>query len=192
MQTETIELDRGKALELYRKYREHQHWSTPIDAEIQRTYRLIAQGRVVIKALASIAAAGLGEDGYPKLAICRADVETCHLQILANGGMRMASKNWARDTETRCYIDFPAGTFPPVRRPEFGWSRRQALVPLVPVHLRPKRGLANYHILWEAIWRPEPPVDPMLLRRCGKGDLWLVLAAWDLTEVERAALAARL
>ena len=31
----------------------------------------------------------------------------------------------------------------------------------------------------------------VLLRRMGRGDLWLVMAAWDLTEVERAALQAR-
>lgn len=36
------------------------------------------------------------------------------------------------------------------------------------------------------------PKDPYLLRRIGKGDMWLVVAAWDLTEVERAALATRL
>jgi len=65
-------------------------------------------------------------------------------------------------------------------------------VPLIPVHLRPKRGLANYHILWEAEWRRLPPVDPLLIRRLGKGDLWVVVAAWDLTEVERAAIAARM
>ena len=64
-------------------------------------------------------------------------------------------------------------------------------MPLVPIDLRPKRGLANYHILWEAIWQNVPPVDPLLLRRVGPGDLWIVVAAWDLTEVEQAALAAR-
>jgi hypothetical protein len=191
MQAETLELDREKARELYRKYREHQHWSEPIDQEIQRTYRLIAQGRVVIRALASVAAAGVGDDGYPKLALCRADAETCHLSYNSDGGIRMAAKDWVRDSEVRCYFDWPAGTFPtPPSRP--AWARRRALVPLVPIHLRPKRGLANYHILFEALWRPEPPVDPMLLRRLGQGDLWVVVAAWDLTPVEQAALAARL
>jgi hypothetical protein len=42
------------------------------------------------------------------------------------------------------------------------------------------------------VWRPAPPVDPMLLRRIGLADLWVVLAAWDLTPVEQAALAARI
>ena len=64
-------------------------------------------------------------------------------------------------------------------------------MPVIPVHLRPRRGLQNYHVLWEAEWERIPPRDPMLLRRIGRGDMSLVVAAWDLTEVERAALATR-
>jgi hypothetical protein len=73
-----------------------------------------------------------------------------------------------------------------------GHWRAEALVPSVPVHLRPKRGLASYHVLWEAEWTKVVPRDPYLLRRIGRADLWLVCAAWELTEVERAALATRL
>ena len=36
-----------------------------------------------------------------------------------------------------------------------------------------------------------PPRDPYLLRRIGKADLWLVVASWELTEVEMAALSTR-
>ena len=191
METDQIILDRLEARKLWRKYQEHRHWSEPIDQEIAWTYRAIAQGRVVIKALSSMIRAGVDAGGYPKLAICRADAQRCYLSYDGRGGVRMASKEWARDNETRCYIDFPEGSFP---RPSatHNWARREAIVPLVPLDLRPKRGLANYHILWEAIWENLPPVDPLLLRRVGPGDLWIVVAAWDLTEVEQAALAARI
>lgn len=64
-------------------------------------------------------------------------------------------------------------------------------VPLIPLKFRPKTGIANYHILFEAEWERVVPKDPLLLRRLGAADLWLVVAAWDLTEVEQAALAAR-
>lgn len=106
----------------------------------------------------------------------------------------MASQAWTQNKNRRQHIDFPADSFPepPHRGRNFGWARARAVVPLVPLDLRPKRGLANYHVLWEAVWEPAPPVDPMLLRRIGQGDLWVVCAAWDLTEVERAALAARI
>jgi hypothetical protein len=190
MQTENIVLDRLEARALYRKYREHQHWSEPIDDEIRRTYQLMAQGRVIIKALESVVAAGVGADGYPKLAICRADAKTCFLSWLP-AGVRMSAREWPQNNHHRNYFDFPAGSFPPPHARSGGW-RRQAQVPLVPIHLRPKRGLANYHVLFEAVWEPAPPLDPILLRRIGEADLWVVCAAWDLTEVERTALAARI
>lgn len=193
MQPQNIVVDRVKARELYRKYRAHQHYSTPIDDEIRRCYQLIAQGRLVIKALESMVTAGVGEDGYPKLAIVRADAPTCFLEYNHDGSVRFASEAWIRAKAQRSkYVDFPPGSFPPPLRERRNWSRVQAVAPLIPLDLRPKRGLANYHILFEAIWHPAPPVDPMLLRRIGQADLWVVLAVWELTAVEQAALAARI
>jgi hypothetical protein len=188
MDTQQITVDREEARALFRKYREHQHYSTPIDWEIQRTYQNIAQGRVVIRALDSVTTAGLGEDGLPKLAIVRADAKTCMLQSWRDGSARMNKDVWQHNNHRKSYIDFPAGSFPGIRYQ----NAHRAQTPLVPVHLRPKRGLQNYHVLFEAIWRPAPPIDPLLLRRIGQADLWVVCAAWDLTEVERAVLAGRI
>jgi hypothetical protein len=192
METQTITLDRDAAREMFRKYQEHRHYATPIDQEIQRTYSAIAKGRVVVRALASIAAAGLNDEGLPKLAIVRADVERCHLNLRFDGGARFSSHPWPQENHRRSYIDMPAGSFPEATSRHRAYAA-QALVPLVPIHLRPRRGLANYHILFEAEWRQIPPKDPLLLRRIGRqADLWVVCAAWDLTEVERAVLAGRL
>jgi hypothetical protein len=192
METEQIVVDRAEARALFRKYRLHQHYSKPIDREIQRTYQLIAQGRVVIRALESMKAAGVNDDGLPKLAICRADAAECYYEWRSDGGARFAKDRWVKENHRRSYIDFPAGSFPqPVARGR-QWARAVAIAPLIPIDLRPKRGLENYHVLWEAVWQPAPPVDPMLLRRIGEADLWVVVAAWELSEVERAALAARI
>jgi hypothetical protein len=65
----------------------------------------------------------------------------------------------------------------------------RALVPLIPPWARPKAKLSNYHILWEADWT-DVPVDPALLKHLG-GPLYVVLAVWDLTEVERSVLSLR-
>jgi hypothetical protein len=186
MQTQKLEMDRDQARALYRKYREHRAWSKPIDHEIQRIYQLVAQGKIVIRALDSIRAAGVNEAGFPKLAIARADVEECFLTLSADGSAHMGSDrwSWSRASASKRFA-FPPGTFP-VKASRYGAS---AIVPHIPPDIRPARGLANYHILWEAEWTRRPPVDPMLLRRIGKGDLWLVLGAWDLTEVERAVMA---
>lgn len=186
MNVTKIEVDRSKARELYRAYKKHQHYSDPIDEEIQRAYQLIAQGRMVIQAFESIRAAGQDEKGLPKLALCRADAKMCYWRPAHQRGTFMADTQWTRSNMSRS------------KALMFDWrglaSSRdgESRVPPVPLHLRPHRGLANYHILWEAEWTPIPPQDPYLLRRIGRGDMWLVVAAWDLTPVERAALSTRL
>lgn len=190
MEAQAIHLDRAKAKELYREYRKHQHYSTPMDQEIMRAYQLLAQGRLVIKALESIKLAGLNDEGQPKLAIARADAKACHLALRRDGSATMASDDtWHRrnNAAPSKWVDFPAGSFSGMKA-----DRYEALMPSIPLHLRPKRGLQNYHVLWEAEWTKIPPRDPYLLRRIGIGDMWLVVAMWDLTEVERMALAARI
>jgi len=80
-------------------------------------------------------------------------------------------------------------------RPD-GWQKRnearaRALVPMIPPKFRPTAKLSNYHIMFEAVWKPVPPVDPFLLKHLG-GTLYVVLAQWDLTPLEQAVLAGRL
>lgn len=192
MHFETLGVTREQAKEKYREYKAHRHWSAPIDIEIQRTYQRIAQGRTVIRAFESIKAAGLDATGRPKLAIVRADAKECEMEIGDRGRVMFRDKevygsvHWERGNESKSRLLRIDDAFPDAKR-----ISGRAIVPLIPVHLRPKRGLENYHILWEADWKVIP-VDPVLLRRIGRGDLWLVCAAWDLTEVERAALGAHL
>lgn len=176
------QVDRSQAQELWRKYQTHKHYQTPADAEIAAIYKRIAQGKTAIRALESIRSAGLNAEGFPKLAICRADMAEC----------------WWRPSPNQCTF---GERFPRTRSRKtvaMDWAglnsgkwEGQAIVPIIPVHLRPRRGLANYHILWEAEWTRHYPIDPYLLRRFG-GDAWLVVAAWDLTDVERAVMSSRL
>lgn len=183
MKVETLKMDPDTARDLWRKYQSHRAYQAPHDAEIAAIYKRIAQGRTVIRALESIRTAGLNEHGMPILAIARADQTRCFLRTRGSGSVLFESERWARRNKTKnLAIDWP----------DHGIRRDgEAVVPIVPVHLRPKRGLANYHILWEAEWTKRYPVDPYLLRRFG-GDAWLVVAAWDLTDVERAVMSSRL
>jgi hypothetical protein len=191
MQTQSIELERYEAHKLWQKYQTHRYYQTPMDMEIERTYKAIAKGKVVIKALDSIRAAGTDLEGLPKLAIVRADQPKCFLTMYLNGGARMAHQPWINGNTARSlYFDFPETTFPRAAGSRKR-DRAEALTPHIPPDIRPARGLQNYHVLFEAIWEKTPPYDPMLLRRIGKGDLWLVVGAWELTEVERAAMASR-
>ena len=204
METSHIEIDRGKARELYREYRRHAHYQQPIDAECMRAYQLLAQGRLVIQALESIKRAGVKTEGvdigFPKLALCRADAVGCTVRMTHDGSATMhasdtdpRSRGWRQGGGTiqsrNCFV-FPAGTFSAPPRDQ-RW-RGEALVPVPPIHLRPRRALANYHVLWQAEWSRIVPDDPYLLRRIGRADMWLVVAMWELTPVERAALATRI
>lgn len=176
------QVDREQARELWQKYQTHKHYQTPADAEIAAIYKRIAQGKTVIRALESIRVAGLDAEGLPRLAIARADLQTCWWHPLQN---RCSFGERSPRSRSRKIVD--------MEWPGLNVNRWQAeaVVPIIPVHLRPKRGLQNYHILWEAEWTKRYPVDPFLLRRFG-GDAWLVVAAWDLTEVERAVMSQRL
>jgi hypothetical protein len=189
MDVQTIEMDRGKALEMYRKYKTHANYSPPVDMEIRRVFDAIAKGRVVVRALASIVAAGVGADGLPRLALARADARTCWFSRHQDH-FRMATSNWVNGkTAKNRYFDFPAAAFPSL--PARLTRTFASTVPHIPPDIRPKRGKENYHILYEAEWSQVYPKDPMLLRRVGAADLWLVCGAWDLTDIEREVLGAR-
>jgi len=190
MEAVKLDIDREEAAKLYREYKEHRHYDTPVDDEIKQAYRALSKGHLVIQAIESVARAGLNSDGLPKLAICRADARVCYLEA-RDGEVRFMPE--AR----RRYGHRPAGTVGvpldrlPIRT-NGGWQPHESILPMIPHHLRPKHALSNYHVLWEAEWQPIPTRDPYLLRRIGISDMWLVVAMWDLTEVERAAMATRI
>jgi hypothetical protein len=178
-------LTREHARELWHKYQSHRAHQQPYDAEIEAIYKRLARGQTVVRALASIVDAGLNEQRLPKLAICRADQQRVYWRTHHAYG-NFQTDSWMRGNAHRSRIvqvDW--------RDCRHEWPEGEAIVPLIPVHLRPRRGLQNYHILWEADWARVYPHDPYLLRRFG-GDAWLVVAAWDLTEVERAVMSARM
>jgi hypothetical protein len=178
-----LEMDKVQAGELYTNYLAHRGQMTADDRAIAAIYKRIAAGKLVIRALASITAAGLNAAGQPKLAIARADEKEidCHIW---NDGCRF-------EPRTRGNVRARDRIFS-VSIPGMSTNTRncRAVVPLIPVHLRPRKAIAKYHVLWEAEWNSYP-VDPYLLRRFGE-DAWLVVASWDLTPVERAVMSSKL
>jgi hypothetical protein len=185
---------REKARELMKAYRLHRSAQTPEDRAIERAYREIASGRVLIRALDSIKAAGLDEHGRPKLALARADHRRVRMSIGVSRDAQFYPLRWTkrpgRWSTAQWETTRHEAIVVPGLRAASHTNAADAMVPLIPVHLRPQTAIENYHILWEAEWSEAPPVDPMLLRRLG-GDLWIVVAAWDLTEIERAVMASR-
>lgn len=156
------------------------------DEEMDAIYRAISQGHQVLNLLESFRITGCDESGLPKLAIARADRMKVFYDSDRSGGI-MYSERWRRGPRST-RINIPQNYLPGFKSFTHTF---EAVVPLIPVRFRPHAKLERYHILFEAEWKKRIPVDPMLLRHIG-GVHYAVLAHWDLTEVERAALFGRL
>jgi hypothetical protein len=195
MDVETISMNRNEAREAFLAYRNQvTERGTPEDEQIMRGYKLLAQGRTLLNLTETMRSAGVDDQGLPRLAIARADARWCFLTTDPSGSAQFGSDEqpWRlRGLAQGRLTNLPADTFPEYRWDERGTTRAQALVPLVPLPLRPKGRLMGYHVLWEAEWRQIVPRDPFLLRHIG-GDLYAVVAVWDLTPLERSVIAARL
>lgn len=184
------------------------------DAELEavaRGYRALAEGTPVINLSRAINGGGHDEIGRPNLAVARADRQSVGVFSSRTWTGRCSTYHRARGTlifdsyhQHRPPREYDGLLTIEVR---VGWTiQRDALghvtdVPVIPPAARRACGgktkLRDHLVLWEVEeWRgpggfaPEPPRDPFLLRPLGRG-LFSVVAAWDLTEMERAVLASR-
>ena len=166
------------------------------DATLMTGYRALAQGKHVINGAEAIAQGGVGADGLPCLALVRADAERCFVRYHRSGAVDFGANNraFAYRVQRSLIRHFAPGTLPvwvPLPTLSWTWIREgEARVPMVPPRLRPAHALSNYFILWEATWTRLAPKDPALLKDIG-GGLYVVLAIWDLTELERMVLGVR-
>lgn len=171
---------------------------------LMRGYSAIAKGQQVIDLHQVMHAAGLqAETCYPQLAVCRANAIKCHLSMHEDGGCWFGADRerdlWRSRQAWQPFVRMPTGTFPtyigPWRegatRPSRWSQTATALVPMVPPQLHPARHLRNYFTLWDAVWTPAPPKDPLLLKHLA-GQLYAIVAAWDLTPLEQAVMRGRL
>lgn len=172
------------------------------DAEYEAVYAgyaALAEGRPLINLTEAFNHAGLDGNGRPRLAIARADRKQVqvttrrHWARLTNGMVRFDA------TSVNYYQANYQGTLV-VEVQIDGLSRDMhdgyALVPMVPADVRPSGDMKDFFVLWEVEeWadtrhRTEPDRDPYLLKHLA-GDLYIVVAEWDLTDLERAIMAGR-
>lgn len=198
MNLTTIDLDPEEAAERFHEYeRSLRNDRNAEDQAIAMGYRALARGLPVIQLSRCMDAGGWFPNGLPRLAIVRADAERCFVSTGStfNGRCNLAFTD-ARHVDNRGALVgrhvVNTSQLPPSYTHNQRW-RGETIVPLVPPRFRPRRPrLAHCHILWEVEdWAAVAPVDPALVRHI-RGDLWAVLATWDLTELERAVLAARI
>jgi hypothetical protein len=198
MTIDTITMDPGAAKLAYREYQAavraersgvRTQWKAE-DLALAQGYKALAKGQRLLNVRQAMRTAGLRvSDGYPRLAICRSDFPRVQVTMGWTGGVTfgpvIGGGRWGRTRKDE-RVDFPDGTFS-TAEPQRG-ERVSTLVPIIPPNLRPKTKLDGFHTLWEVeSWTLEPPRDPILLRHLG-GDLYTVLAVWDLTDLERAVL----
>lgn len=177
MQVSQLNVTQDAAIAALKQYKEHRGTYDARDWQIERIYRAIAKGKKVISVADSIRNAGFNVQGQPLLAVCRADSEMCRCDV---------GRDEVVFTRTREMLGGSARINIPWKNTSRSWIS-YALLPRIPPQFRPPTGkLHNYHLLWEADWTAIPR-DPILLRRIG-ADAWVVLAAWDLTDVEMNVL----
>lgn len=188
MNVQTITMSKKDALEAFRAYRKAvRERHSAEDVALMRGYKALAKGRQVLDVHDTFQRAGVDARGRPRLAISRADLGRVEMYYYRDGSARFSRRrgyHWQKG-ETFYRVLLPAGTLPANRAS----GDASAVVPIIPPRFRPVHALRGYHVLWEAEWE-DVPRDPMLLKHLS-GALYAVLAAWDLTELERAVLRGR-
>lgn len=160
------------------------------------------QGKALIDVYAVIKKAGLNSKNEPRLAVARADIKKVVFEKRDTGtGRFLMGTEWKRK-DWKTDVELPQKTFKvgwerltkPDGTPSWGLKDKEltAKVPVIPADLMPEGELKDYYILWEVKeWEQLPEVkDPFLLKRISE-NLFVILGAWDLTELERSVIAGR-
>jgi len=193
--TPTIKIDKEKAKEIYKDYLEAVKTRKEKYLEdLKKVYYHLSKGGRILDIYEVFKTSGVNEEGEPKLGIIRADAKKCvfHKQSLGSG--RFSENIDWRDQEipARFDVQLPSNTFPEWKgNKELEIIRRniQTKTPICPPHLLPNGKLDNYYILFEVEeWNEMMKAkDPFLLKRIN-ANAFLILAEWDLTEVEQAVI----
>ena len=173
---------------------------TDLHRDLARIYGHMRHKGKVIDIYSSFKKAGLNKNRNPKLAICRADASMCYC-YKGWSGSAIYSKDSGITKVRKSHGDirFPEGTFQWMKdegEKWIPWSKAfiQTPVPYIPTKVLSKLRytLKNYHIIWEVEkWARVPPKDPILVKMVTP-NIALVLATWELTELERAVIMGRL
>jgi hypothetical protein len=162
------------------------------DQAIAQAYRAAARGLPIISLPRTVAAGGFHDNGLPRIAVIGAEAVECHARW-DGSAVVFTDEEWRANRgalvgQHSVRVQLAGDELPAQRH----WHRGRTMVPLIPPRFRPRpRNLRHCHIMWEVEeWTMVPPRDPALLRHL-RGDLWAVLAIWDLTDLERLVLTQR-
>jgi len=159
--------------------------------DLRKGYLEMSRGRAIVDIYAAFKQAGTNQQGDPKLAIAPADFQRVGFKKQDLGAGEFSF--W-QGRGRKFELLLPTGTFAAWANDDrtYAMSRRDisTRVPIVPPAHLPEQPLAKFHILWEVENWDAVPADPILLKRINK-NLFVVMAAWDLTPLEQALVNGR-
>lgn len=199
MNVPRIAMSREEALrKMYAYQRAMRRSKNPELAAAEAGYAALADGCQLLDLNQAIGAGGWTPEGHPAFAVARADRRTVRYDLDGSRWLRFEAGKNTRTGGPTLRRSIPLIHMPkqdPTWRP---WRAGEAMVPLIPADVREEArtkarfvGERHWFILWEAVWVKVPPKDPILLEHLA-GSLYVVLAQWDLTELERALMQGRL
>ncbi len=182
MNVQPLKVTQEQASAALLQYKAHRNAYDRRDWEIERIFRQISKGKIVISLRDAIVRGGIDDIGRPRLAVMRADQWACRCVAWRSESVVFTNEHDSRAADWHFDIPWP-------NRTRKSNDELVAILPRIPPQFRPAgNDLSGYHLLWEAEWNTLPH-DPVLLKRIGK-DAFVVVAAWDLTEVEMSVLRA--
>ena len=211
MEIEKIEMPKEKAKSEWKAYNvliktRHDKYLT----DMKKCMYELKEGKALIDIYKVMEKAGVNKKYQPKLAIARAAWKEVYFvkKDSGRGFFGKQDNNWANKSEG--HIDLQSHTFmewPRVHEDRETHGNKNTVkvetwqianetiktkVPIIPVQLMPEGKLEDYYILWEAFeWEELPRKDdPLLLKRITE-NLFVILAAWDVTDLEQSIISAR-
>jgi hypothetical protein len=160
--------------------------------EVQRIYKALASGGHFIDAGQAIVKAGAPSHyAGPRLAISKATNKECwSYGNTAHTALFDREPGFSSLFESGQAKPAPFAVLP--FKSSFLTKMKAVVPPVPPKHYPKDVSPDKCMILWEAEWTAKAPVDPALLEPIAGINFCRVLAQWDLTDVERMALQARL
>ncbi len=197
---ETIVIPEKQAEEEWKKYCKLLRTRKDKHLEIMKKSMYFAkQGKKLINVYDVIQKGGLNKNREPRLAIARADINEVRFVKQDTGSGQFCMEHGSYRSGWNTDVHLPQKTFKTQWErnlkadgtPDWGIKNNEfkTKVPLIPADLMPEGELKNYYILWEVKeWEQLPETkDPFLLKRISE-NMFAVLGAWDVTELERAII----
>lgn len=171
---------------------------SPADKKVLTSLEAIADGRAIVSLNATIVGGGRDTtmNHIPQLGVARPFQKYVTCRVFPAGDVTYRRPRRFGRSFTPFYT-FSHQKFADLGARDGTYYSALAAVPPVPPEVRERHAAAlrssDSLILFEADWtncqthEPPMPTDPALVQRIS-GDLWAVLAVWELTAVEIAAL----